>query len=418
MRVKEFTKTHSKKVLDYIGKTLHLDIYYFMRGGFWLTLSHAVYVLTALLLVMAFTRFTSKEFYGSYQFIVAFVSTMAIFSLPGMNDAITQAVATGREKALIQGTLARLRWSLIGTLLLFLAAGYFKIILLKNFWWIFALLGIFFPLFQSFEGYTAYFLGKKQFAALANRDIAIKLTGTVITLFVLYYTQSLFLIALCTFLIPGAMSLFFYFRIIRSGLKSTSQDIVHYGWHLTAMESFITIATYADKFILSYFLGLESLAVYTVATALPEGLKGLMKFGVPLTLPKLSEMKGNHIYPSIKSKVRLLFLLSVIAAAIGILASPFIVPLLFSRAYSDSSFYAQILFISLIFGLPATVLQTLLQAKKQIKALYYTNASYAIIQILALLVLTPIYGIVGVCLSRIIARFTLAMHLWFFARKT
>jgi len=90
-------KAHAKKALDYLGKKLQLDVYYFLRGGFWLSSAHLLTGMAAFLVVIAFTRLASKEFYGQYQFIMAIIAILTIFSLPGMQTAIIQAVSRGEE---------------------------------------------------------------------------------------------------------------------------------------------------------------------------------------------------------------------------------------------------------------------------------------------------------------------------------
>ena len=74
-------KAHAKKALDYLGAKLHLDIYYFARGGFWLSSGFILAGIIQFLIVIAFTHLTGKEFYGQYNFIISVLSILAIFTL-------------------------------------------------------------------------------------------------------------------------------------------------------------------------------------------------------------------------------------------------------------------------------------------------------------------------------------------------
>ena len=99
-------REHSERALNYAQRALKLDVRYFMRGGFWLSLMQGITTLTGFLVVVAFTRLATKDFYGQYQFIMAIIAFLAIFSLPGMQTAITQAVSRNKNAALLQGTKA------------------------------------------------------------------------------------------------------------------------------------------------------------------------------------------------------------------------------------------------------------------------------------------------------------------------
>jgi len=142
-----------------------------------------------------------------------------------------------------------------------------------------------------------------------------------------------------------------------------------------------------------------------------------MKVASPLLLPKFAKLKGRRVYNRIRSKLSLLVFLSILAAVIGIVLSPFFVPLFFSSTYKTAVPFTQLFFVSLAFGLPSIVFLTLLQARKRIRSMYTYQVTTAVITIVALLVLIPKFGILGACIAKLIIRYVSSGQLWFFARS-
>ena len=64
----------------------------------------------------AFASQASKETFGIYQYILSIISILAIFTLPGMQSALTRAIARGKEGTLNVCLKEKIKWSLIGVL--------------------------------------------------------------------------------------------------------------------------------------------------------------------------------------------------------------------------------------------------------------------------------------------------------------
>ena len=334
-----------------------------------------------------------------------------------MGTAVIQAVSRGKEAALIQVTKVRLRWSFLGSLALLIVALYLKYVQYKEIWYIFLIAAILYPLVFSFNTFQAFLYGKKQFKKAAIYEITVKLLVGVAVLAALYFTRSLLWIILAWLLVHIIARFSIYRSITRKGLKGTDSKVIHYGWHLSVMQSFEAIAFQIDKLIVPFFLGFESLAIYAIADILPNSVKGATKLSAPLLLPKFTALKGIKVFKQIKSKLFLIFLLSFVIAAVGIFLSPFIIPLFFSESYKVAVPFAQILFASIVFALPTRVFLTLLQARKQVRALYTFNIAYSIVMILSLLILIPKFGLIGACFARLVTRLFSAIHLWIVARS-
>jgi len=415
MGIKEFTKSHSTRVIDYVGKALQLDIYYFLKGGFWLGGGFVISSLLALLIATAFARFAPKELYGQYQFVLAFIGIFSAFTLPGMNTAVIQSVSRGLERSIIQATRIRLKWSLLGSLSLLVVAGYLKFIRPTTIWPTFILASVLFPLFYSFDGYGSFYVGKKAFDKAAMYDLTVRLLSTIVLLLTLFFVKDLFWLVFGYMLAIAGTHILFYIWLVSKPLQKSDSEIGHYGLHLSFIDAIMTATAYADKLIVSYFLGFEQLAIYSIATALPEGAKGVMKTLIPLVLPKFAEQRLT--YSKIRNKLLLGIMISAGMCIFGIFIAPLLVPLLFTSKYTVSVFFSQILFASLIFGVLSIVLTSFLQARKATRALYSFNLLYALLDIGLLLLLTPRFGVLGACTARLLTRYLSTVQLWILARR-
>ena len=106
------------RYISRIGNFIQLDLDYYIRNSFYLITARGVIMACGLLLSVTFARLVSQETYGQWNYLLSIIGICAILTLPGMNTAITQAVATGNDRVLIEGTKQRFKWSLLGSLIL------------------------------------------------------------------------------------------------------------------------------------------------------------------------------------------------------------------------------------------------------------------------------------------------------------
>jgi hypothetical protein len=104
------------KYIDWLEGVFRTDVRYSVRGGFFLTLTQVAGALGGLVLTAAFANPLPVETYGTYRYILALYSLLAIVAMPGIDTAVTQSVARGYDSSLAAGIQAKLRWGTIGSL--------------------------------------------------------------------------------------------------------------------------------------------------------------------------------------------------------------------------------------------------------------------------------------------------------------
>ena len=106
-------------------------------------------------------------------------------------------------------------------------------------------------------------------------------------------------------------------------------------------------------------------------------------------------------------------LVSVIVAGISIIICPFLISFLYTQQYADSVFYAQLLFINVIVGVPFTILiGALLPAHRKTKEIYIIKVTYVVIYATLLVGLVVPLGILGVVLARVVAGIFISVFAW------
>jgi O-antigen/teichoic acid export membrane protein len=161
-------------------------------------------------------------------------------------------------------------------------------------------------------------------------------------------------------------------------------------------------ANHIDKILLFHFLGAVETAIYSIAIAMPGQINSMLKNIKVISRSKFTTRKLTDIEKNFKKRL-LMFLAVVIAVIVSyVLASPLVFKLLFPQ-YLDSIFYSQVFSISLL-GSLAFVYTALLEAKKQVRKLYLFNTVSYGTQILLMVVMIPIWGLMGAVLAKVVGQ--------------
>jgi len=406
--------------LKLFGQYLQLDLFYFLRGGLWLTIPQVIAYLLGIVRSIAFANLAAQVVYGQYNFVLSIVGVFAIFTLPGMNIALTEATARGNYAVLSEVTWVRIKWGAVSTLLCSAVAFYYLLIegedkiALAIF-----MAGLLVPFINGFSSVQSYYNGLKRFDLSSLISFGLSILNTTSLILLLWLQQGLVVLILANLGVQLVFLWIFYRREVRSLPVTQKPDpnVIHYGWSLTWANAINGVALYLDQIIIGFSIGFVELSIYKIATIIPEAIKGVMKMTGTLVFPKIAEKPDKQVYSRL-TRYRLGYstVANVVVVVILILLAPFVITMIYPK-YSDSIVLTQLLLLSLIFGWPATFFLTALQARKKIRAIYRYNLLSGILQIGALLILIPFLGVMGAVLSRLIVRWGTTLYLWYEARR-
>ncbi len=392
-----------RKIIGRGTEFLGLDLKYFASGGFWTTLGQGVNGAISFFLVIAFANLLPKETYGLYRYILSLAGIFNIFTMTGMNTAVSQAVAAGNEGALKTSVKYQLKWNIMMMVAMWGFGGYYLLnnnpVLAVSFF----IFGAFTPLTFVFNTYGAYLDGKKQFKInnlfsifstaiyAAGMALAMLLSKEILPLVIAY--------ALTTLI----ANLFFYWKTLRlfNPPIAPAGDVIKYGRRLTILGFIGPVVAQADSIVLTHFWGPAQLAVYSLARVMPDKVGPFIKNIINLGLPKLAVKNTEEIDKVFYKRIFQSLGLGALLAAGYILLSPLMFKYLLPK-YIDSIFYSQILAISFIFIAPVGYIGTAINSKKMVGAIVSSSVSSSIVKIILYIVLGIWGGILGLVLAQVI----------------
>jgi len=410
-------KESLSRLLTSIATSSMMDLNYFLRGGLWLMGAHIIISMSSFLLVIVFANLLPKEIFGNYRYVLSVTSILAMASLPGMNTAITQAVAQGQTASIHPALRAKIRWGLLGGLASLLLASYYYFNENRTLAMAFSIVALFLPITNAFELYTSVLYGKKKFDVAAKYSTVCHTVSTLFLVTTVVLSNNLAMILLSYFIPWTVLRLFFFHLTINRSLADKTFDsrTLSYGKHLTLMTVITTTATYLDRILIFHYLGTVQLAIYSVAIAFPEQMKAMLKIVQTLVLPKFSQRKKEEVKESVRIHSWKLGFAILMAIFLYLVGAPYIFDL-FLPNYTDSLFYSQLFALSLITGV-AVLPNAALQSQRAQKELYLCNTLTSLLQIALLFGLTRTFGLTGVIAARVIGRFVNVSYMFILVNK-
>ncbi len=394
------------KLINRINRYLQLDLYYYIKNSIYLLSSQLGIELARFALTIAFARLVTKDMYGQWNFTLSVIGVCAIFTLPGIVNAVTQSVSTGHDRALAQGAKQRLKRGVWGTLIVMgvglyyvfsgdLAIGISLIIA-----------SLFFPLYHGFQTFAAFFSGKKQFDKVAEYQLIVQAISIAATIVVIYFSRNLIWIV-ATYLLSFTVLRGYFLRSAYRNMANQNDDpqVVPFGKHLTLSIIPSEIRQHYDRIIIALFLSFSELAIYAIALGFADIMLSFSSIIATLIFPKLAQMDQKTAYREVKRRWPLLMLGFAIVCGAAIALCPYIIPFFYSAKYVDSVFYAQLLLVSVIIAAPVPIInKALFPSQRKMNELYRLRIYSSIIEIGLLTVLALKFGLLGAVIAVILGR--------------
>ncbi|OHA30074.1 MAG: hypothetical protein A3G52_02240 [Candidatus Taylorbacteria bacterium RIFCSPLOWO2_12_FULL_43_20] len=382
------------------------DMVYLAKGNFWQISGQAISNILSLGLIILFANLLPKETYGLYKYILSLAGALNIFTLTGMNQAIVQAVAAGNDGALRTSVKYQMKWNVM-QFIAFLILGTYYLLNDNQYLGISLLvMGIFSPLTFALNTYGAYLEGKKSFRYnsifsagstfiyVAGMVVAIMSGGKIIWLVVAY--------SFTTF-VSTAIFYIITLRIFHPP-DTPSSDVLKYGRELTFIGFLAPIVSQIDKIILSHFWGATQLAVYSLATAIPDRVVPLIKSLIGIGLPKFSTKTPEELNKVFYTRIFQGMAVGAVCFVGYFVLSPYLFKYLLPK-YLEGVLYSQLLAVSFIFALPNRYIGLLLTSQKLSRLSFISNFIQSIIRVLLYVVLGIFGGILGLISTHVLMSF-------------
>jgi len=355
------------------GKRYQVDLAYIIKNEFWVYLRQGIGLIAGLAIAVIFARLAPKEIYGQYNFIFAILAIATLASIPGLNNSVLRSVARGNDGNYKAAVKVSFLWSLLGIPALLAVGAYYYYYETPIIGICFMISSVFFPFIHAPNIWNSFLQGKKRFDLTAKYgSIQATINAAAIIAILLLNPSHLVLIVVTNLAVNSFLACFFYRRSQQYiGNDAKDNECKKYGYFLTTANIAVTLANNIDKILIGILLGAPQLAIYSIALAVPQRVRTLLKPGWAPFTPKFSqdgvEMK------QIKEKVKRLILPLTLVTLGGSLLYWFFIDdimlLLFTSKYMESIIYSKILLLFILASIPTAFLGRFAIAKKDTRAI-------------------------------------------------
>lgn len=395
----ESVKSSVRKILLRSQSYTGTDNLYVASHSFWTSLNFVVVSLFSLALVFFLANFLPKEIYGTYKYAMSIIGSLGFLTLSGMATAVTQAVARGHDEVLHYAIKVQLKWNL-----LFLGAAvalgtYYLINGNSTVGTSLFILGLVFPFIDAFNTFGPFLSGKREFKRLALWGILTNGIYTAAMIVAILFGKSVIALVIAYTMASLISTLYLYRKTVRIFAPPKNghpeKEFLTYGLHLSFVNVFATLSQYVDKIVIFHFLGAVELAIYGLALAIPEKIRGYVKGLNSIVLPKLSEKTMRDIWPVFYKRVAQGMAIGALISVGYILVAPPAFTI-FLPQYLESVRYSQVISLSFIAILPISYIGSVFRAQKMLKTIYLSSTTFHVLKIILFIVFGALWHIWGV----------------------
>ena len=374
-----------------------LDISFLVKSGFWAYVERVVRVGAEAGIAVVLARTVSREVFGEYQFLIAIFMALGVLTMRGFNGMLLRALSKAFDGTYMAVVRLSFRWSIPSVVLLFLVGLW---------WYVFrdVIVGsslmisvVVFPFVHVLQRWEVLLHAKERFAQRAKYGgmMSVGLFVGVCLVLLLGYR-----VVLPIFLVYVALHAVFNTVYHRRVLRLLENDRVEPMWRksgykLMPSSLFEVMYTHFDKVILVFFLGMEMLAVYSVAIVIVEAFKYTLGNVMRVYVPRLFRSDTEYALRWLRMQGWKIGLGSLMLVVVLWFIMPFLIPVLFSDMYSESVLYAQLYLFIIPFYVFAFIYGQIL-IKERYEGLYVRSLVMAgAVNILLYVLLIPWVGIAG-----------------------
>lgn len=397
---KDFIDSKVKKFSTLLG----LDLSYFIGGGFWLLVSMVITAIGGIFLSVLFARFLTKEVFGQYSFLMSILGFAALAALPGMVQVVTQAAAENKDGVFKRAIFVTAKWSGLGALILVLVSAYFYFNNQQNLSLAIFLSALAFPVSAAGSLFNAFLIGKKRFRLVALYGTLAQLASITATAFALWKFPTLVAVALFSAWSTAIINV--VLTLLTEKYKTNEEQdakLIRLGFHLSISQIFTIGADYLDRLLIPVLLGFTNNATYAFAILIPMQIHGFLKVFTTLGQPKVAELSSKNLKRGfIVKSLELEIVVGAIVFAY-ILAAPTIFKVLYPAYVGEAVVLSQIFSLSLLY-FPGNILSLLFIRERHAKAVHQTNVIYGFATVISLVILVPVFGLMGAVLAKVVVR--------------
>ncbi len=412
-------KTLFKKIEMMLQDFFHIDIAYYKKNGFFQIVGYSVEVVKGVVLSILLARILSPVVYGKYKYILSFLPIFSYLALSAAADGVIQGVAKKFEATYFFLLKKTFYWALLNipaaiALALF---SYFRN--QKDIALIFVCLIPIMPFYSTVGLYSAYWIGKRNFRKNAtivgvNAIVVLVVVASLVVLRVSLLWQVVGFVVITTLI-----KLFFEIEALMASDKNSGVDsaAVSYSNKMSILGVIMVIRSNIDKILLANFVGFSDLALYSVATVIPDQIKSIFSVILQPAIPRFVAYDSREIFRMIDKKIFHIILFAGVFFGGILIAIPYVIPLVFGAQYRLAVVLSMLCVGSSFLPSIVQPYMIAMNAKTQAKKLYIINVSFSVIELALLVICIPLWGMYGAIFAKTISRVYISGAAVYFSRQ-
>lgn len=410
-------RTYIQRVLISLSKVIKIDLGYLMRGGTLLGTTQATSAIIGLLMTIAFARYLPQDVYGTYRYILATYTLIAIASLPGIDSALIETISKGNQGAFRYGMKIKFKWGLLASLISLGFAGYHFFTGETTLMYCFILVAVFLPCMESLSLYTNYLNAERRYGFWTATEIANQVLSLITLFTTIYFTDNIIVLVAVYFLTYIIIRLWTTLHILKHFIHNNNLDtsFIGYGKLLSWYQIITKAIANIDQLVLFHYIGPVQLAVFSIANAVPQRMQSVFKISGTLAFPKFATQNEKQINSRLASKM-ILFGMVILLCCVGyVIIAPHFFSILFPK-YIESVSYSQVLVFLTLSGMTYPFGSFLVTHKKIRENYIFAISSFAV-KAFCLVIFVPIYGIWGAIIGVLASSYTTIAMTFYYVRK-
>ena len=362
-------------------------------------------ILAQIITLPIILRSLAIQDYGLFQFIIALEVWFAIFTVPHISFGAKRGIVRNMDGTVIFSYLARLKFSLITSVFIWIAAvvigltgGFGALSILLFLFGVRLVLGMI-----SQETWREFFVAKKKFREYAFwRGIDLVLTPLV-GMIAAIQTHNIIIFVAVGFGFSIALNIIAFgyiiwkYRLIDAYRQGNiDKEVVPYGFKMIPASFAMSVTGKGANLLVGALFGFSSLAVFAVADRINSVFRSFLKSGYFLFYADFAKLSWENLVTKIKKYslfgLLIVFFISIPFALLGYIYVHLFLP----DFYQVAKFYLLILALALAPTALKNVMRAALESYFKTKEILFVSIVPNVLRLAFFVIGGLLYGIIGI----------------------
>jgi O-antigen/teichoic acid export membrane protein len=263
---------------------------------------------------LVLSNYLTGETFGTYRYVIAFIGSLGIFSLPGLSTALYQGLSHQKRPDVKKLITIRFLTALLGSIFV-LGYSYWQLTtngIAPSLFWSYCAIAFIFPFSEAWNIYEPLYLSQGNYRGLSTATVIMRFVSSGVAIGVAFLAPHLALLTVGYMLSITIVRVFIYRKAKLPSYEPEAKDTattLAYSWKLTAISIINIIGTYFDKLFLFHGLGAFEVASYSMATIFADQAKMVVKHIGTIELKNFVLLRGAEALAYMKKRTNLLLIM-------------------------------------------------------------------------------------------------------------